>query len=200
MKRLLIGILALTGIVATPARAQEISYGVKAEWNISNYIVKNAVQVKSDMKSGVTLGGFAKMDITNAFAVQPELLVHYQNSDYRAKSGGRVDNLTYWGLEIPVYALGQLHTKSGNRLYAGIGPYVGYGLSLKLDQKPKVDFYDKEDYQRWDFGGKVTVGYEFAAGLQFNVSYRIGVINAVDKKDDQKMLPQALSFGVGFRF
>ncbi|MCD8186869.1 MAG: outer membrane beta-barrel protein [Rikenellaceae bacterium] len=102
-------------------------------------------------------------------------------------------------MEIPVYAMGQWYCPSGNRFYAGIGPYVGYGFSANVDTPAKTKLYKEDAWQEWDFGGKAMVGYELANGIQFNAAYQIGVINAVDKGEG-KMLPQSVSLRIGYRF
>ena len=163
---------------------------------MSNFITSDMPGVKNEMGFGATLGGFAKFDITDHFALQPEILVHYQNS--RTKDNGKKRDFEYWGMEIPVYALGQWNNHSGGRWYAGLGPYVGLGFDAKY-KNPKEKLYKEDVLQPWDFGGKAMIGYEFANGIQVNAGYKIGLINAVDKGKG-KMLPQAVSLGVGYRF
>ncbi|MCD8186868.1 MAG: hypothetical protein LUD68_10670 [Rikenellaceae bacterium] len=51
--------------------------------------------MKSDLGFGASVGGFAKFDLTRGFAIQPELLVHYRNSDYKFEKGGKKYNLEY---------------------------------------------------------------------------------------------------------
>jgi hypothetical protein len=37
------------------------------------------------------------------------------------KQNGVEHDFEYWGMEIPIYALGQMKLKSGDRAYIGVG-------------------------------------------------------------------------------
>ena len=186
------------GLGATQVNAQNITFGIKADANMSNFILSD-IDGKSELGFGASLGGFAKFDISNHFAIQPELLVHYQNSKMKP-DGAKNRDYEYWGVEIPVYAMGQWYTKSNNRFYAGVGPYVGYGFSANYTS-PKTKLYKEDVLRPFDFGFGAQVGYEFANGIQINAGYKLGVIDALDKgKSDATMLPQRISLGVGYRF
>lgn len=196
MKKMILGVMVLLGFGATQVSAQSTTFGIKAEANMSNFILDDLKGQSSNMGFGATLGGFAKFDITRGFAIQPELLFNYQNSEM--KIAGKKHDYEYWGMEIPVYAMGQWYGNTGNRFYAGVGPFVGYGFSAKYT-KPETKLYDKDVLQPWDFGFKATVGYEFRCGVSINAGYKLGVINAVDKGNGT-MLPETISLGVGYRF
>ena len=198
MKKAMLGLMVILGLGATQVNAQSITFGAKAEANMSNFNVSDLPGLDSKMGFGATVGGFAKFDISNRFAIQPELLVHFQNSEWKEEGVKR--DYEYWGLEIPVYAMFQWQTLSNNRFYAGVGPYVGYGLSAELN-KPKSKLYKDNVLQEWDFGFGAQVGYEFANGIQINAGYKLGIVDALDAgKDDSTMLPQRISLGIGYRF
>lgn len=191
----------MTQVVAQPT----FKAGIKGEANFSNYILKDMSSFDSEMKAGASLGGFTKISFNRNFAIQPELMFHYRATELKNDVTRTKGDYEYWGMEIPVYAVGQLQLGQGNA-YVGIGPYVGLGFSLKSDPGD-VDLYkkdkitDKAAMQRWDFGFGAMLGYEFDFGLQINAGYKIGVINALDAgKDDAKMLPQVLSVGIGYSF
>lgn len=196
MKKIMIGVILLLGIGTGQVYAQLVSIGTKAEANLSNFIVKDMPKVNSEMGFGGTIGAFVKLDVVRGFALQPELLVHYQTSKW--KEEGKKRDYDYWGLEIPVYAMGQWKTRVGHRYYIGIGPYVGLGLNAKLD-KPKYKMYKEDFLKRFDFGGKAMIGYEFANGLQINAGYKMGFLDLVDKGKG-KLRSQTISLGVGYRF
>ena len=202
MKKTIAGFMLILGmgIGVTQANAQSTTFGIKADANMSNFILSDMGGVKSNMGIGASLGGFAKYDISERFAIQPELLVHYQTSE--TKQGGAKLDYEYWGLEIPVYAMFQWENFTNNRFYAGIGPYVGYGLDARYtNTTPKTKLYKDDLRQPWDFGFGAQVGYEFANGIQINAGYKIGIVDALDKgKDDATMLPQRISLGIGYRF
>lgn len=196
MKKLFLGMMLLVGLGTSQVNAQEVSYGVKVEANMSNYLMSKMDGAQSRMKLGASVGGFAKIDFSEHFAIQPELLFHYQSSSLKYE--GLKRNFNYWGAEIPIYAVGQMTLGSGDRIYAGVGPYIGYGFSNKLN-KPSTKMYKDDLMHRFDFGAKVMIGYEFTNRIQVNASYKIGFLNEKDKGSG-RMNTEALSLGVGYRF
>jgi hypothetical protein len=198
MKKLVISVGLMLGIGLTQASAQNLSCGVKADGNLSNFIVKDMPGSESKMKIGASFGGFMKYDLTQKIAIQPELLFHYKTSD--SKAVVVKNTFKYWGMEIPVYLVGQWSVGANGRFYAGVGPHLGVGFSAKYT-KGDIDLYDTEAMHRWDFGGGARVGYEFGGGLQINAGYKMGFINALDKTiGNAVMRPQMVSLGIGFRF
>jgi hypothetical protein len=170
--------------------------------NLSNHILTNMDHAESRMNAGASLGGFMKWDITDNFALQPELLFHYKNSVYET-TGLSDRNYEYWGMEIPVYALGQWRAGNG-RFYAGAGPYLGLGFSNKSypgDLDLYEEFGGESVMRRWDFGAGALVGYEFACRVQVNAGYKIGFLDMMDAgRDNASMNTSTLSVGVGYRF
>ncbi len=196
MKKLLFGIILFSSVSVFQANAQIISGGIKAEANGSGFFISDIPGTKSNLGTGGTFGAFAKLDLAKHFALQAELLFNYQES--KLTIAGSKNDFRYLGLEIPVYAMGQWYTASGNRFYVGIGPYAGYGLQAKFTDAG-TDLYGNDTLQPWDFGGKAIAGFEFANGIQINAGYRVGLYNS-SKQGAGKMLPQVMSLGIGYRF
>ena len=203
MKKVMIAVSMMLGIGLAQVSAQNVSFGVKAEANTSNFILSDLDPVESKLGFGASVGGFAKFDLTENFAVQPELLFHFKNST--TESGNDEDNFHYWGAEIPVYALGQWNCGNGKFL-AGVGPYVALGFNAEYDDSD-FDLYeeigntDESTLRRFDFGFGATLGYEFGNGIQINAGYKLGVLDAMDAgRNDASMLPQTISLGFGYRF
>lgn len=198
MKKVVLGIILILGVGIHQVEAQTVSYGVKANGNLSNFILDDMKGVSSNMGFGASLGSFVKFDVMEHFAIQPELFIHYQSSEL--KEAGKKRDYEYWGIEAPVYAMGQWKTGSNDRFYVGAGPYVGYGFSSKL-KSPELNLYKKDKHQHWDLGIGALIGYEFSNHIQINASYKIGFLDALDEgKKHATMLPQRISLGVGYRF
>ncbi len=203
MKKLFLlcmSVLMTTGLTTT-VNAQSISYGAKAEMNMSNFLLTDLDAQKSTMKVGPTLGGFVKFDVTENFAIQPELNFFYRQS--KMEFGPKEDTFKQWGMQLPVYALGQTALGNG-KFYGGVGPYVGLGFDARYDEAD-VNLYDEvagvTPMNRWDFGLGALIGYEFNNGVQLNAGYQFGFVNQLDAlKDDHKMRNQVVSVGVGYRF
>ena len=203
MKKTVFGLILILGLAAGSVNAQKVTGGVKAEANTSNFILSDLEPMKSKLGMGASIGGFTKIDLSQNFAIQPELLLHFKSST--SEIGNSEDDFRYWGAEIPVYALGQWNCGTG-RLYAGVGPYAAVGFSAKYDNSDfdlyeKIGTTDKTTLRRFDFGFGATFGYEFDNGIQINAGYKIGVLNAMDAgRDNASMLPQTVSLGLGYRF
>ena len=195
-----LSILMTTGLVTVNAQTP-INYGVKAEANMSNFLLTDLDNQSSTMKLGPTLGGFMNIGIHENFSIQPEVMLFYRQS--KMETGSVKDDFRQWGMQVPVYFLGQTYINSG-KFYAGVGPYLGLGFNAKYKDADK-DLYKKvngkTDMNRWDFGLGALVGYEFSNGVQVNAGYQLGLIDQLDAlKDDASMRNQAVSLGVGYRF
>lgn len=202
MKKIILvclSVLLTTGLMQVNAQSK-VSWGAKVEANMSNFFLSDMDGMKSTMKLGPNLGGFVKVDITENFAVQPELMFYFRQS--KMKNGGK-DDFQQWGVQIPVYAVGQMQLGTG-RAYVGIGPYVGMGFDARM-KDADTNLYKKvrgdRPMNRFDFGAGAMVGYEFSNGIQINAGYQIGFIDQLDaNKDDATMRTQTVSLGVGYRF
>ena len=207
MKKIMITVGLMLGIGFTQMNAQEtnkISFGVKAEGNVSNFLFEDMPGWTSTLNAGASLGGSLKINYGKHFALQPELLFHVQNS--KLEFGNIENDFQYWGMEVPLYAIGQLTTENGDRAYIGVGPYGRLGFSAK-NTTTDTQYYEKGGkgnnalMQRGDVGAVVLIGYEFAFGMQINMSYKFGFLNVLEDADgDAFMRNQAISLGIGFRF
>ena len=204
MKRTILAVAVCTLLAATQVNAQSrLSYGVKAEANMSNLLFDDMPGIESDFGAGVGIGGFLKIDFGKYFAIQPELLFQWQNSTI--KQGVVENDFEYWGAEIPIYAVGQMTLESGDRAYIGLGPYFGVGFSAK-DKTADLSLYDKNGatapfMHRGDIGVGAMIGYEFAFGMQINAGYKYSLLNKLDaESDNSTMRGQAITFGIGYRF
>lgn len=210
-KTILVSLIALITIGTTGVNAQTpIYWGVKGEMNLSNFLLSDFDLLSSKMKVGPNLGGFMRVELHENFALQPELSFFYRNAKMEALSED--DTFKQWGMQLPIYALGQYRTYNG-LFYGGIGPFVGLGFDARLDDLD-IDLYKevagKTPMNRWDFGLGLLLGYEFNSGFQVNAGYQFGLVNQADEltglknvisgSDDAKMRTQTVNIGIGYRF
>jgi len=207
MKRVVLSVALVLGLGLTQAHAQEILGGMKADANMSNFILSDMDGMKSKLGFGATIGGYTKIGLGENFALQPEILLHYKNSKMEEKSSGGEMDFQYFGLEIPVYAVGQTNIGNGKGFF-GVGPYLGLGFDARYKASGMDDLKLYKEYggqksamQRWDFGAGAMLGYEFGNRLQIIATYKIGFIDALNaNKDNASMLNQTVSLGLGYRF
>ena len=195
-----LSVMMTTGLVTVNAQTP-VTYGVKAEANMSNFLLSDLDDQTSTMKLGPTVGGFMNIGLHPNFSIQPEVMFYFRHS--KMETGATEDDFRQWGMQVPVYLLGQTYTNNG-KFYAGVGPYLGLGFDARykdadLDLYKKVN--DEADMNRWDFGLGALVGYEFQNGVQINAGYQLGLVDQLDAmKDDAGMRVQTVSLGVGYRF
>lgn len=200
MKKLILGTMLILGMGTAQVNAQTISGGVKADAGLSGLLLKKAPDAKSKLGFGASVGGFTKIELTENFAIQPELLLQLRNSKLESKSTKAKSDYQYFGLQLPVYALGQFNLGTG-KFYAGAGPYIGYGLSAKQKLSgDKINLYKEKAMKRFDFGAGALVGYEFSNKIQINAGYKMGFVDLNKAKEGSKIRNHELSLGVGYRF
>jgi len=207
MKKIVISLVLVLGMGIIQAQAQGVLGGIKVDATLSNFILSDLDGMNSKFGAGVTVGGFTKLEISENFALQPEILLHFKNSKMEVKATGAETDFQYFGVELPVYAVGQKTFGSGKG-FIGVGPYVGIGIDAryKADSMDDVELYkeynsQKSELQRWDFGFGAMAGYEFDSRLQIIGSWKMGVINALNaNKDNASMLNSTFSLGLGYRF
>ncbi len=197
MKRIVIiaaCVLASIGV----ARAQKNTFGVKAGVNMSSNLLYD-MDGKTSMRAGFELGGFWKHDFGKYFALQPEIAISLQNSDYEL--GSLKQDYRSWSFDIPVYALGQLTTNEGHRAYIGVGPNFGVYFGGKEKISGAKLYKGDSLMQRFELGASVLVGYEFDFGMQINLSYKYGFFNAIKNPvGDARMTRNCVTLGIGYRF
>ena len=97
---------------------------------------------------------------------------------------------------------------AGQRIHLGVGPYTEFGLSAKFKKGgTRNDLYERASQEDLpaikdsNTGFGVMAGYEFAFGLQVNISYKVSVSNLLDANSGTaRFHPQAFSLGVAYRF
>ncbi len=193
-----------TLIFSTGLSAQEksVSFGLKAGASLSNYRLGGDMKgLKSKMNIGGSVGGFVKYDLDPNFALQAGLDVYYRSSKLESKSDKSSDKLKSFGLEIPIYGIVQGTVGSG-RAFIGAGPYVGYGISSKLDG---VNLFKKSGQDnrpamnRFDYGIGGIIGYDFQKNWQINASYQFGLAD-LNKAKGSSMKSNGASIGVAYKF
>jgi hypothetical protein len=214
MKRLVILVALVSWLGMTQAYTQGVMGGIKVDANLSNFILSDLHELLSELDGveskfgvGLSVGGYTKVEISEHFALQPEILLHFKNSKMEVKALNSERDFQYFGVEMPLYAVGQ-KTFGNGKGFIGAGPYVGFGIDARYKAKGVSDVELYKEYngqksmmQRWDFGVGAMAGYEFGSRLQIIASWKIGVLNAMNaNKDNDRMLNQTFSLGLGYRF
>jgi len=179
MKKLKIGILVILGALAvSPAFSQEQNVtrvGVKGGVNFTNFRTGDEI-ADNNVKAGLNLGLFFKLPVSNAIAIQPELLYSSKGSkieydNFLQGDGEYRFNFNY--LELPVMGVFSL----GDHFNIQAGPYVSYLTSVNIKDMTEdgsiqgVQDLKEDNFNRIDYGLAAGIGADFngfVAGVRYN--------------------------------
>ncbi len=177
-------LVCLTAVVATAQESNKTRIGIKGGVNFSNLYTEDADD--TNMRTGFNAGLFAKLPLTNMFAIQPELFYSTKGSEVTYKNtfvdGTANFNLNY--IEVPVLLVVNI-TDNFNLHF---GPYFSYLISGKVKNKSNVNLFDfednidPEDYNRFDAGVAAGVAVDLG-GISIGARYNHG-LKTVGKERD----------------
>ncbi len=203
MKKIILSLALVAGLGTMQNTFGQTTFGVKADANLSNLVVSKMANTDSKLGFGANVGGFANIEISKMFAVQPEVMFMLENS--KIETSGVKNNIRTWGVQVPVYAMLQFPSTDTGRAYVGVGPYAGLGFNAK-NTTADVELYDKNGadkayLKRFDMGLAATVGYEFSNKIQINASYKHGLLDQLDAASKNSTFTnQMITLGLGYRF
>jgi len=202
MKKIILSLALVIGVGTMHTFAQT-TFGVKADANLSNFVVSKMANTDGKLGFGANVGGFANIEVSKMFALQPEVMFMLENS--KLETSGVKNNIRTWGVQVPVYAMLQFPSASTGKAYIGVGPYAGLGFNAK-NTTADVDLYDKNGtdnaaLKRFDVGLAATAGYEFSNRIQINASYKHGLLDQLDAgSENSTFTNQMITLGLGYRF
>ena len=151
-------------------------FGVKGGVNFSNLYTEDVED--NNVLTGFNLGVFAKLPITQTFAIQPELAYTTKGAELEYNNafvnGTSTFKLNY--LELPVLLVVNL---SENFNIHG-GPYFAYLIDGKATNDSQGTLFDAEnnldndDFNKFDTGISVGIGYD-TNKIGFGIRYNYGL-------------------------
>jgi hypothetical protein len=180
MKKLKTGIvflIALFAVSSAIAQDNPTRIGVKGGVNFSNFRVDEIAD--NNIKAGLNLGLFAKLPVSNALSIQPEILYSSKGSKLRYDNflqgeGEYRFNFNY--LELPVLAVINI----GEHFNIHAGPYIGYLASVNIKDMEDdgtiqgVKDLKEDNFERLDYGLAGGIGVDFS-GFIAGVRYTYGL-------------------------
>ncbi len=167
----------------------QVSYGLKGGLNLSNQVMKVSfgdINISREGKYIPTFHAGAVLDyrFQHNFSIRPELLFTGKGSNFKSEDDNGNESITRlrpYYLELPVTLLYHHdfnHTVEG---YAGLGPYLSYGLfgKAKSDQQTE-DIFENEGLKRFDAGLYYQAGVKLVNGLFFNAAFAHGFANTAN--------------------
>lgn len=184
--------LLMAGIAVFNAVNAQVKYGVKAGLNLAN--VSGDVD-NTKMKTGLNVGAFAKIGLTETFSLQPELVFSAQGTKMKySEEGISYDvktNLSY--VNVPV--LLQYNTVSG--FFAETGPQFGFLVSAKAKSEGHKEDV-KDSFKSLDLGWAFGAGFLTKSNVGVNARFNLGLGNIADRTDgeDFKVRNSVIQVGV----
>lgn len=148
------------------------------------------------------LGGFAQINLTKGFGIQPEVIFSQSTSktstqftdiynDIDNQYNDREIKLNY--LNIPILANIDL---GGERLKLQVGPQY----SILLDDHKSLVHNGQEAFKNGDFSAVAGLWLQLPLRINVSARYVIGLSDISDLPDNRKWQNQAIQLGVGFTF
>jgi hypothetical protein len=216
MKKILLCVM-VAGFMTTTTEAQTIlnprkgGIGIRAGVNFQNLNGKDAAgnDLKNDMTTGFHAGLTADLPLGSNSFLQPGVL--YSRKGAEMMNGDKV-KLNY--VEVPLSLVYKPALGTGNMIL-GFGPYVAFGIGGKVEENNgasrDIVFTKNQDiantapqFQRFDAGGNLMAGYEFANRLSFQLNAQLGVVDVNPKpavtNDQTRMRNTGFGLSLGYRF
>lgn len=126
--------LAAALLFSQPARAEEVSVGLKTGLNITTFVGSDSAG--AEQKAGLSLGGYVIFPVSKRFKVQAECLYSEKGAVYKYEDfyagEGRIE-LAY--LEIPVLARFDIESGGGAKPAIFFGPSFGIKIKAKAEYR-----------------------------------------------------------------
>lgn len=212
-------VTAIMGLFSLPLFAQEMTvtanrttFGIRAGVNFQNINGKN---VNGDeLENGITTGFHgglnAEIPVGTGSYLQPGVL--YSMKGAEQKDTDNKVKLSY--IEVPINFVYKPILGTGN-MVLGFGPYVAWGIGGKGEAngtERDVEFTDTYQvggspyqFKRFDAGGNLLAGYEFANKVSFQVNAQLGLVNINPELsgvsgDKSKWRNTGFGLSLGYRF
>jgi hypothetical protein len=171
---------------------------------------------KYDLHTNFHLGLTADIPVTKKFHIRPDLLVSRRVAQYekidQASGFSYYQRMAANYLEIPVHFV-YYHPCRNFNLYLGGGPYLGFALSGKannrgsrvLDSQQLFVYSNETDewYKKTQFGAVLAAGIDLPFGLTWELSVHRGfndISNSRLIENYSKVINFNYGFSVGYLF
>mgnify|MGYP000052602602 CR=1 FL=1 len=143
----------------------QVRPGIKMGVNSSN--ISNT---KLDSKTGLYIGAFVKIPISDYYTLQPELLYSNQGGKSNSDEYGDV-NINYLSIGVP----NKFYVSPKNGFHFMLG--IGLDINLKNNFIGITNFDSDNEISPVDVVAMGGIGYEFDFGLALEARYKQGTIS-----------------------
>jgi hypothetical protein len=207
MKRKLISFLFVS-VVAYSAKSQVIVPSVQLSVDLSSQHFTGDEGIPSSYTKGL-FGGNAGAYGTVFFTkdLKKSSFTLTTGLEYAMK-GVKVDETNFKVkvhanyIQLPVFA-GYNHVLPAGSVFAGVGPYIAYGVDGKIKgdgESMKTFGEDDGGFKRFDAGAAARLGFCLNNGLLFVFGYQHGLTDIAYGSHDFTAKNRSFSFAIGYSF
>jgi len=213
MKKLLLTLTLVAGLIASAVAQSPVKFGVKAGLALPNMSISaGGLSVAFDSRTSFYVGGTADIAISNIFSVQPGLTFISKGTKFNGEdfdfedisAGENSATLNFSYIEIPVNLLANFKAGNVGKVFFGGGPYYAFAIDAYAKSgkvKEDIDF-DEDGFKRGDFGVNFLGGFQFNNRLNIHAGYGLGISSVIDDQEeiDVKFKNKVFTVGLGFTF
>jgi hypothetical protein len=206
MKNRLLSIVLILALSASFAIAQEpgkMSFGILGGVNFQNLNGKlsSGDKLDNDMLLGFHGGVNVQLPIAPEFYFQPGLMFAIKGAKNTKTILGSefTDEIKLNYIEVPLNLVYKGALGNGF-VMLGFGPYVAYGISGKQTFKGNSITFEKGvDYNAFDAGANIFVGYEMSSGIFLQLDTQFGMLD-IDPNENNTAKNTGFGLSLGYRF
>jgi len=212
MRRCIVTIFAIVAIFILSSSvicARALTGGVKVGLNMAKIYGEDVVDEGLDFKMGFCAGGFITLNITEMFAIQPEVLYTQKGFKAEGEEDGVTVKMIASGdyLEIPLLVKLSLPTPGIVKPNLFVGPFMGFNIRAKVkgehDGEPSPEVDIKDITKDTEFGLVLGGGADFSlptSKITFDVRYTLGLTTLDDSGYEEDVKNGVISLMVGYSF
>lgn len=201
MKKVFMLMVVMLLGISTVAFSQ-MKYGVKAALNMSNVKFSEDIGMDPKVKMGLAIGGFLRFDVSEKFAIQPELLYSSMGTVFKdiEEEGFEYDATYKLGyLSVPIIA--KYYVSPGLSIQAGPQLDLLLSAKVKYEAEGESETEDmKDEFESLNLGLAFGLGYEMESGLGFDLRYVLGLSELMKDADEVKTKSTLIQIGVTYKF
>lgn len=200
---------ALTVVGGLNAANMSVKYGS------SDATVEDSYKMKMTFHAGVLFDYVLSTDRNKELSIEPGILFDGKGFKQDLSAGilEQENTLSAYYADIPVYFKYAKKLRSRDKVYAGVGPYVGVGLFGKKENTYSGEEISgalsediswgsdpsEDDMKRLDYGVSAKIGYQSYSGLNVSASYDLGIPN-VSAADNPEFKHRVMRVSIGYSF
>lgn len=157
--------------------SQDVKYGVRGGYNISNLDFDNPNTIQNKHRNSIYVGFFANVSLGKIVSVVPEIQF--------SAEGARNENLHLDYIQTPIF----LRFRLSEKIHMGAGPQVGWNVYKYNDGLKDVAY-----------SGVAGLEYKLTYVLFADVRYTYGLSNIFDENTGLTAKNSNIQIGVGYKF